>query len=114
MIGAIVLAAGSSSRMGRSKALLPTGPGGRTFVHSIEETLDGAGVSAVRIVVPPTEPRPHVRAVVNPDPSNGMLSSVHCGLRAFRENLEAVLVWPVDHPLVERGTIVAMIEAFRR
>ena len=113
MIGAIVLAAGSSSRMGKSKAELRTGPGGRTFVETIEGTLAGAGVSAVRIVVAPGAPRPPERGVVNPDPSQGMLSSVHCGLRAFPEDLEAVFVWPVDHPLVGRDTVVAMIGAFR-
>ncbi len=113
MIGAIVLAAGSSSRMGRAKAHLPAGPSGRTFVDTITETLAGAGVSAVRIVVAPGLPQPPRQAVVNPDPSAGMLSSVRCGLRAFREELDAVFVWPVDHPLVERDTVIAMIAALK-
>jgi molybdenum cofactor cytidylyltransferase len=114
MIGAIVLAAGSSSRMGRSKATLTMGPLGRTFVDAIAETLDAAGVSAVRVVVAPGLDRTPRSGVVNPNPSAGMLSSVQCGLRAFQDPLDAVLVWPVDHPLVERGTVLAMIAAFRR
>ena len=114
MIGAIVLAAGSSSRMGRSKATLTLGPLGRTFVDAIAETLDAAGVAAVRVVVAPGLDRTPRNGVVNPDPSAGMLSSVQCGLRAFREDLDAVLVWPVDHPLVEHETVLAMIAAFRR
>lgn len=113
MIGAIVLAAGSSSRMGRAKADLPTGPYGRTFVETIEETLAGSGVSAVRLVVAPGLSRLPRHAVVNPDPSAGMLSSVQYGLGAFTEELDAVLVWPVDHPLVERDTVLAMIAAFQ-
>jgi len=113
MIGAIVLAAGSSSRMGRAKAHLPTGPLGRTFVDTITETLAETGVSAVRVVVAHGLPRLPQHAVVNPDPSAGMLSSVQCGLRAFGEELDAVFIWPVDHPLVERDTVVAMIAAFR-
>jgi len=113
MIGAIVLAAGSSSRMGRPKATLTLGPLGRTFVEAITETLDAAGVVAMRVVVAPGLDRLYRNGVTNPDPSAGMLSSVQCGLRAFPKNLEAVLVWPVDHPLVERQTIVAMIAAFR-
>ena len=52
-------------------------------------------------------------AGVNPDPSAGMLSSVQCGLRAFGDELAAVFVWPVDHPLVERDTVVAMIAALK-
>ena len=114
MIGAIVLAAGSSSRMGRAKAHLKTGPRGRTFVDTITETLAGAGVSAVRVVVAPGLPRLPEHAVVNPDPGAGMLSSLQCGLRAFRDELDAAFVWPVDHPLVERDTLVEMIAAFRR
>jgi len=114
MIGAIVLAAGSSSRMGRAKAHLPAGPSGRSFVDTVTETLAGAGVSEVRVVVSPGLTRPPRQAVVNPDPSAGMLSSVQCGLRAFRETPDAVFVWPVDHPLVERDTVVAMVAAFQR
>lgn len=113
MIGAIVLAAGSSSRMGRAKADLPIGPGGRSFVDTITGTLAAAGVSAVKVVVAPGLPRPPEHAVVNPDPSAGMLSSLKCGLGAFQDVLDAVLVWPVDHPLVERDTVVALIAAFQ-
>ena len=113
MIGAIVLAAGSSSRMGRAKAHLPAGPNGRTFVDTIDETLAAAGVSAVRVVVAPGLPQPPKQAIVNPDPSAGMLSSALCGLRAFSEALDAVFVWPVDHPLVERDTVIAMIAALK-
>lgn len=111
MIGAIVLAAGSSSRMGRAKAHLPAGPNGRSFVDTITGTLAGAGVSAVRIVVAPGLPQLPQYCVANPDPSAGMLSSVQCGLRAFKEELDAVFVWPVDHPLVEPDTVIAMIAA---
>jgi molybdenum cofactor cytidylyltransferase len=113
MIGAIVLAAGSSSRMGRPKALLEAGPRGSTFTDAILTTLGAAGVSAVRVVVAPGFERPGSSYVVNPEPRNGMLSSIHCGLNAFQGSLDAVLVWPVDHPLVVRDTVVAMIAAFR-
>ena len=113
MIGAIVLAAGSSSRMGRKKADLPVGPHGGTFLDRIIETLDAAGVVAVRVVLAPGRERLRRNAVLNPDPSAGMLSSIQCGLRAFPKDLEAVFVWPVDHPLVKLETIVAMIAAFR-
>ncbi len=99
--------------MGRAKAHLPAGRNGRSFVDTITGTLAGAGVAAVRIVVAHGLPEPPRYCVVNPDPSAGMLSSVQCGLRAFREELDAVFVWPVDHPLVERDTVMAMIAAFQ-
>ena len=113
MIGAIVLAAGSSSRMGRPKFAMTVGVRGPTFLDAILATLEVSGVSAVRVVVPPGHERRDSRDVANPDPAAGMLSSVQCGVRALPDGLEAVLVWPVDHPLVERGTVVAMVAAFR-
>ena len=109
-----MLAAGSSSRMGRPKATLTTGPGGRTFVGAILETLRAAGVDTVRVVVAPGLDDLTPDGVANPDPSAGMLSSVQCGLRAFRQPVDAAIVWPVDHPLVKVTTLAAMIAAFTR
>jgi molybdenum cofactor cytidylyltransferase len=114
VIVAIVLAAGSSTRMGQAKSQLPAGPGGRSFVETILQTLAASEVSDVRIVVAPGMVPLGRATVVNPDPSAGMLSSVQCGLRSFQRNPDAVLIWPVDHPLVSRDTVVAMIEAFER
>jgi len=111
VIGAVVLAAGASSRMGSPKALLTT-PGGTTFVEAILATLRAAGVDTVRVVAAPGA-LPVADPVINPDPARGMLSSVQCGLRALPEGCDAVLVWPVDHPLVTAPTVTAMIDAFR-
>jgi CTP:molybdopterin cytidylyltransferase MocA len=113
MIGAIVLAAGSSSRMGRPKSAMTVGARGPTFLDAILATLEASGISAVRVVVPPGHERRDSRDVANPDPAAGMLSSVQYGVRALPDGLDAVFVWPVDHPLVERETAIAMIAAFR-
>ena len=51
MIGAVVLAAGASSRMGKAKALLPYG--GATFLECVLGILDANGVQAVRVVTAP-------------------------------------------------------------
>lgn len=111
MIGAVILAAGASTRMGSPKALLTT-PEGATFVEAILATLRAAGVESVRVVAAPGA-SPVADAVINPDPSRGMLSSVQCGLRALPASCDAVLLWPVDHPLVTTGTVASMIDAFR-
>jgi CTP:molybdopterin cytidylyltransferase MocA len=113
MIGAIVLAAGASSRMGHPKAELTIGAGGPTFLDAILASLDAAGVAAVRVVVSEESGRRRNGGVVNPNPAAGMLSSVHCGLRALPSGLDAVVLWPVDHPLVKPATVLAMIAAFR-
>ncbi len=50
MIPAIVLAAGCSTRMGRSKAMLPL-DGGDTFLTRIVRTFRAAGIDDVVIVL---------------------------------------------------------------
>ena len=50
MVPAVVLAAGKSSRMGRTKATLPLGRGD-TFLTRIVRTLRDAGVEDVVVVV---------------------------------------------------------------
>lgn len=116
MIGAIVLAAGFSTRMGRPKASLPLGDG--TFLGRILATLDAAGIEVVRVVLggdaeaiagehglaPP-------RLVVNPRPQDGMLSSARAGVLSLPDGLEAFLLWPVDHPLVRADTVRAIVVA---
>ena len=112
VIGAVVLAAGASSRMGRLKATLTMGLEGPTFLDTIAATLQASGVLTWRVVVSSGYSPQPANAVVNPDPSRGMLTSVQCGLRSFTERLDAALVWPVDHPLVKPETIASMIAAF--
>ncbi|HJQ99757.1 MAG TPA: nucleotidyltransferase family protein [Candidatus Polarisedimenticolaceae bacterium] len=112
MIGAVVLAAGASSRMGRDKSGL-TLPDGRSFLDAIRETLSVLRIDAVRVVVGPGDARTGDGVVVNPDPARGMLSSVQCGLSALPEGTDSVLVWPVDHPRVDLGTVATLIAACR-
>lgn len=118
MTGAIVLAAGSSSRMGRPKALLPLE--GTTFLGHVLATLRAAGVSTVRVVLghhaDEIRRRAALRAdlvVINPTPEAGMLSSVRHGVRALPEEVDAFLLWPVDHPTVLPDTVRRLVAAFR-
>jgi molybdenum cofactor cytidylyltransferase len=110
MIGAVVLAAGASSRVGVPKWSLPVSPDGPSFLDAILATLRAVDVSAVRVVVAPGA-APLEGAVVNPEPARGMLSSVQCGLRALPPDVGAVLLWPVDHPLVTTATVREMLRA---
>ena len=116
MIGAVVLAAGRGTRLGAPKAIAPAG--GATFVEAVLATLREAQIDEIRVVLSPAlasslvpVPVPPGLAVVNPAPSRGMLSSIRCGLDALPRNLDAVLVWPVDHPRVRAATIRALVGA---
>ncbi len=123
VIPAIVLAAGQSSRMGRSKATLPL-PGGRTFLTRVVETFQEAGVGDV-IVVVGFERDAIVasfdasgltaRFVDNELYERGQLSSIVAGISvADRPGVAGVLVTLVDVPLVRAETVRAIVERYRR
>ena len=124
MIAAVILAAGASTRMGTSKALLAD-PDGRSFVARIARTFGDAGLDHLVVVT-----GAHHEAIVtalaadglsgrvtcvrNPDPSRGQISSLWAGLDAvMRPELEAMLMTLVDVPMVRPSTVRAVIEAWR-
>ncbi len=122
MAVAVVPAAGRSRRMGRPKLLLPYR--GRPLLRALLDSLAGAGVEKMVVVVAPGEAalrdlaeEAGAAVAVNPDPSRGMLSSVWAGLEALGggERLaargRALLVVPADHPAVASGTIGRLAKA---
>ena len=122
MVTGIILAAGRSTRMGTSKALL-IAPDGRTFVARLAETLCEGGVDAP--VVVGREDDDLLRAevetigcgvgfVVNADADEGgQLSSLLAGLREVdRPGVRALMVVPVDAPMVTSDTVAALIATF--
>jgi molybdenum cofactor cytidylyltransferase len=123
VIPGIVLAAGKSTRMGRSKALLPLEPG-ETFLTRIIATFSAAGVEEVVVVVGHEAPAiigafdrgPAVaRFVVNPDYESGQLTSLVAGLRVVdRPGVVAALIALVDAPLFEAATVRAIVDRYRR
>jgi CTP:molybdopterin cytidylyltransferase MocA len=124
MISGIILAAGASSRMGQAKAALPFGQAGETVLSRIVSVIlaggvphvaviAGAHIDAVRHAMPPHERR--ARVVEHPGWAQGQLSSLIAGLNAIDEPLlEAILVTPVDVPLVSASTVAAVVAAWRR
>jgi len=103
-IPAIVAAAGRSSRMGRSKALLDAG--GRTFLARILGSFLQAGAAPILVVVadpggPEAEEAREAggSVVLNPDPAPGPISSLQAGIRALPTPVPGTFFCPVDHPL---------------
>ena len=125
MLAAIVLAAGDSTRMGTPKAVLPDASG-RPFVARLVRTFRGAGIAEVVVVTGASHDAivaaleqdvadSMPRVVRNSDPSRGQLSSLWTGLDAVQEAaLDAVLMTPVDVPMVNEGTVRAVVEAWRQ
>lgn len=122
MIPAIVLAAGKSSRMGRTKATLPLGEGD-TFLTRIVRTFRSSGVDDVVVVVGhdadavvDSFSRTDVAArfVDNPNYEQGQLSSLLAGLQVVdRPGVVAVLMTLVDVPLVSESTVRAVLTRYR-
>ena len=125
MIPAVVLAAGKSSRMGRTKALLPIGSSGETFLTRIVGVLREAGIDRIVVViggdaaaVRASLPRDDasLTTVENPRYEEGQLSSLLVGLHAVEQrfdDVEAVLATLVDLPLISAATTRAVLGAFR-
>jgi molybdenum cofactor cytidylyltransferase len=119
-VGAVLLAAGAGSRLGgRPKALLQLG--GVPLVVRQLIALSGAGVDEVAVVIghhadaveAAVQAFP-ITVVRNPAPDDGQASSVRIGLAALSPRLDAVMVVPVDQPLVDAQDISALIGAFKK
>jgi CTP:molybdopterin cytidylyltransferase MocA len=115
-IAAVVLAAGEGRRAGGPKALLRIE--GATFLERVVGRLHRPGVVRIVVVLGHDAARvaaearlpASVMVVVNDAWAAGMLGSVIAGLDAA-EGAEAVLLHPVDHPLVEEETVDRVVEA---
>lgn len=117
-VPAIVPASGRSSRMGSAKALLDAD--GRTFLERVTGTLAAGGCFPIFVVV--EDLRSPVAAVartagclplLNPDPSEGPISSIRTGLAELPPEAEGFMVCPVDHPRFQPETVAALLHAFR-
>lgn len=123
LMESIVLAAGASSRMGRSKATLPLPDASETFLSRLCRTLLDSGLPRVTIVtgahpdiVGNAWPREdaRVQSIHNAQWSLGQLSSLVAGLDAVDDGgVEAIVVGLVDVPLVRAETVRKLIDAWR-
>jgi len=116
-VGAVILAAGSSSRMSGSQKLLLEFDGKPMVRHAMESATEG-GCHQVVVVYAADDVRDAVdgdaELVHNPKASTGMASSLQVGLRAMRPDIEAVVILLGDQPLVGSRTVAALIRAWRR
>ena len=117
IVAAAVLAAGSSTRMGRNKLLLDLG--GETMVRRVVRAAAGAGLDQVVVVLGHDEPL--VRAelaglpctlVVNPDHGQGAGTSLRTAVRHVA-NASAIVIVLADMPFVTSEMIAAVVVRYR-
>lgn len=102
-IAAVLLAAGASTRFGSPKMLAPVG--GEPLVRRVARSFVEAGFADVVVVLAPPALEVAaaldglgVRAVVNPRPEDGMLSSAQAGLSDLGSGCARVAITPADLP----------------
>ncbi|UYZ59823.1 nucleotidyltransferase family protein [Hymenobacter latericus] len=118
-VAAIILAAGSSSRMGRPKQLLNYQ--GTTLLRRVAEQAVAAGCAPVVLVTghlhEPLLSEVHGLPIIsahNPDSALGMGSSLRVGLQALEqhaayEQVSGVLVLLSDQPLVTTALLQSLV-----
>jgi CTP:molybdopterin cytidylyltransferase MocA len=119
-IAAVILAAGRGRRAGGPKASLRIGAA--TFLERAVSLLTRPGVDRIAVVLGHDAARVRAEStlpagvvvVVNEAYDEGMLGSVVAGLEAAESGgADAVLLHPVDHPLVAGTTVDLVVEALR-
>ena len=118
MISAIILAAGSSTRMGSPKMLLPWGD--NTIIGQVIETLKYAGIHEIlvvtgsdRIAVQHAIEHYDVKTVFNSLYKEGdMLISIQTGLRNLRNNISAALIVLGDQPQLKSSVVTRITKAY--
>jgi molybdenum cofactor cytidylyltransferase len=115
-VSAIILAAGSSSRMGQSKQLLPWG-NGTLLSHAVGVAI-GSRVDRVFVVLGDNETAHResieklpVTIVVNQEWQKGIGSSLKAGVNEARKVSDAILIMVCDMPFVTPDHLDKMMEA---
>lgn len=114
---AIVLAAGSSSRMGRPKQLLPVD--GTPMVRRVAEAALASRVRQTIVVTGAAREQVEdalaglpLHLVYNPDYLEGLSTSLRAGLRAARPEMDAAIILLADQPFVDAAVIDALIDLY--
>jgi molybdenum cofactor cytidylyltransferase len=120
-VAGLLLAAGSSSRMGRPKQLLPLG---KTLLldHVLEQVLSSALDRVVLVLGHRAEeirkglktPLDHPKLTIlrNPEYEQGISSSLLCGLRQVEAQYEHVMVILGDMPYITSDLINLLIRQY--
>src|SRR5215510_6115321 len=117
-ISALVLAAGSSQRMGQPKQLLPLGE--TTLLGHVLTTVRQANVDEIVLVlgfaaeeIQRQIATAGLRVVINPEYQRGMGTSLRTALSAASLKADGALVILADQPFVQPATLSRMIEYHR-
>jgi molybdenum cofactor cytidylyltransferase len=116
-VGAILLAAGQSRRMGAFKPLLPFGK--QTVIDScINYLLEGGAKPVVVVlghranIVKNHLQQSSVKFALNPDPTSEMGASIAAGVQELPESVAATVIALVDYPAIPPSVVRSLINAW--
>jgi molybdenum cofactor cytidylyltransferase len=118
-VSGIVLAAGTSSRLGRPKQLLDLG--GRSLLERVLDVARAAPLDEVVVVLGHAADEIEkaitsdeaVRIVPNPDYLLGQSTSLQAGLRGVGEEAEAAVILLGDQPDIVLEAVAGVVSAWR-
>jgi len=118
-IGAVILAAGASRRMGEPKQLLRLG--GKTLLEGVLDNARGAAVHEIVVVLGASAENIRqqvdlggIKVVINSSHEQGMGTSLGAGLAALDPAINATLILLADQPFVRAATLDRICGEYRR
>ncbi|HZT23842.1 MAG TPA: nucleotidyltransferase family protein [Verrucomicrobiae bacterium] len=121
-LGVVVLGAGASTRMGRSKLLLPWR--GTTVIGHILDQWRRLGAGQIAVVCRPNDPAlfgeldrlqlPAQNRIENPQPDRGMFSSIQCAANweGWQHGLVGWVIVLGDQPHLRLETLEILVQTF--
>lgn len=117
MIGAVILAAGKSERMGEAKLFLPFN--NQTVIEEVIDQVKASQVCYIHLVYGDWEEKwqkiagkKGIPIIHNPDYQQGQSTSVRVGVQSLPDDLEGIIFILGDQPLMKSEVIDRLINVF--
>lgn len=117
--GIILLAAGSSSRMGSPKQLLPY-KGKSLLVHAVDAAISSGSKPVIVVLGANSQSlekelvfKEGLKIIINNEWEEGMASSIRCGIKEALEiepNLDGLIIMVCDQPFVDSLLLKKLLE----
>ncbi len=115
---AVILAAGSSRRMGSQKLLLPFGKS--TIIETVIDNVLSSSIDHAMVVLGANQEKIQdtirnlpVQFCHNKEHDSGMLSSVICGIRSLPADAVSALIYLGDQPDIPPAVTNSVIDAYK-
>ena len=116
-VGAVILAAGLSQRMGQQKLLLPL-HGKVLFEHVLTTVNQFVWTDCIAVIGEPQQKmaqvcsQHHIRWLFNPASAEGQASSIRLALQQLDPQLDGILFLLGDQPFISVKLVQTMLEQF--